>query len=77
ALACMDFSNDDRAQFAQLIGYSLNGAADLGYMPREILIAAEEMYYFGESELGARNAALRETLMELRDMVNKLFEIVE
>lgn len=31
-LATMDFSNDDRAQFAQLIGYSVSGWSDLSYV---------------------------------------------
>lgn len=31
-LACMDFTDDDRQQFAQLIGYSLSGYGDLGYV---------------------------------------------
>jgi len=31
-LACMDFTNDDRRQFAQLIGYSLSGYGDLSYV---------------------------------------------
>lgn len=31
-LACMDFSREDRQQFAQLIGYSLQGYGDLSYV---------------------------------------------
>ena len=31
-LAGMDFSNDDRCQFAQLIGYSLSGYSELSYV---------------------------------------------
>lgn len=31
-LACMSFSNEDREQFAQLIGYSLSGFGELSYV---------------------------------------------
>ena len=31
-LACLDFSNEDRQQFAQLIGYSLSGYGELSYV---------------------------------------------
>ena len=31
-LACMSFSDDDRAQFAELIGYSLSGYGELSYV---------------------------------------------
>lgn len=30
-LACMPFSDEDREQFAQLIGYSVSGFGELGY----------------------------------------------
>lgn len=32
AIACMDFTPEDRMQFAQLIGYSLSGYGDLSYV---------------------------------------------
>lgn len=31
-LACLDFSDNDREQFAQLIGYSLRGFGELHYV---------------------------------------------
>lgn len=31
-LGTMDFSNEDRIQFAQLIGYSLSGFSELSYV---------------------------------------------
>ena len=40
-LACNDFSNDDRIQFAQLIGYSLDGFGELSYVDDESYSAAE------------------------------------
>lgn len=40
ALARLDFTDEDREQFAQLIGYSLNGFADLSYVSDEAYDAA-------------------------------------
>ncbi len=37
----MNFSNEDREQFAQLLGYSVSGAADLGYFSEETLKEVE------------------------------------
>lgn len=34
ALAAMNFSKEDRQQFAQLIGYSVSGYGDLSYVTR-------------------------------------------
>ena len=34
-LACMDFTDDDREQLAQLIGYSFDGWSDLSYVSDE------------------------------------------
>ena len=34
-LATMDFSDDDRAQFAMLIGYTLSGFSELSYVSNE------------------------------------------
>ena len=36
ALAELDFSDDDRMQFAQLIGYSLCGFGDLSYTSDDV-----------------------------------------
>lgn len=43
-LAVMDFSREDREQFAQLIGYSHGGAGELSYMSDEVWHAAQEEY---------------------------------
>lgn len=40
-LILIDFSRDDRTQFAQLIGYSVSGAGDLPYFDRTVLDAAD------------------------------------
>lgn len=42
-LAAMDFSDDDRQQFAQLIGYSLGGYGELSYVDDEAYSTAEAM----------------------------------
>lgn len=42
-MAIMPFSNDDRQQFAQLIGYSLCGFSELDYVDDDAYNAAEEM----------------------------------
>jgi hypothetical protein len=41
-LACMNFTKDDRWQFAQLIGYSVSGIGDLGYHDRKALAIVDE-----------------------------------
>jgi hypothetical protein len=41
-LASMDFTDEDRMQFAQLIGYSVGGYADLSYVSDESYEAAEK-----------------------------------
>lgn len=40
-LAMMPFDREDREQFAQLIGYSVGGAADLSYMSKELIAEAD------------------------------------
>lgn len=66
-IACIDFTQEDREQFAQLIGYSLSGAGDLGYFSAETWEAAEEMYENGTTEKDARIKCLQETLNNVRE----------
>lgn len=40
-LAIMNFSDEDREQFAQLIGYSVSGFGDLSYVREESVVAAD------------------------------------
>lgn len=40
-LARMDFSIEDRMQFAQLIGYSVSGYGDLGYASKKSVAKAD------------------------------------
>ena len=41
-IARLDFSNEDREQFAQLIGYSLNGFSELSYVSDETWCAVNK-----------------------------------
>jgi hypothetical protein len=79
ALACMEFSREDREQFAQLIGYSFAGASELSYMSQEVLEAADKAYAYGAGANEARADALQDklTLMkqEMREPVRVLFGI--
>jgi len=43
SIASMPFSNEDREQFAQLIGYSVSGAGDLPYMSNDTYETAQRM----------------------------------
>lgn len=43
SIAGMEFTDDDRQQFAQLIGYSLSGYGDLSYVDDTAYEAAEKM----------------------------------
>jgi hypothetical protein len=65
-LAEMDFSAEDREQFAQLIGYSLSGFGELDYVSDATYDAAVRMHEAGESETDARIAALEDTLERAR-----------
>lgn len=42
-LAVQDFSDEDRMQFAQLIGYSVSGFGDLSYASDEVVAVADEI----------------------------------
>lgn len=43
-LACLEFSREDREQFAQLIGYSLSGFGELGYVSDDTYAVAEASF---------------------------------
>lgn len=66
-LACLEFPQDDREQFAQLIGYSLSGYGDLSYVSNGTYDAAAGMANDPElSELRARLEDLEGKLNSLR-----------
>jgi hypothetical protein len=50
ALSRMDFSDEDRMQFAQLIGYSISGYGDLSYVSDASYEAAEKSAHNIEGE---------------------------
>ncbi|EKF9218907.1 TPA: hypothetical protein ACMDRZ_002984 [Vibrio cholerae] len=66
-LACMEFSQEDREQFAQLIGYSLSGYGELSYVSDESYDAAENMVNGERNELEARNEALRKQMEQIKE----------
>lgn len=71
-LAALDFTDDDRQQFAQLIGYSLSGYGELqSYVDDEAYTAAAHMAD-GLDERDARIAALEQKVSEMREAVNML-----
>jgi len=63
-LAVMDFSNEDRMQFAQLIGYSLYGFSELSYVDDATYYAARKN---SGDPMADRLAYVEETLQEVRD----------
>ena len=72
-LARKDFSDDDRQQFAQLIGYSLAGYCMSGYVDDAAYYAAANVAA-GMEEKDARIAGLEQKLAELRAAVDMLRE---
>ena len=73
-LARMEFSDDDRQQFAQLIGYSLSGYCSLSSYVDDAAYYAAANVAEGMSEKDARIAGLEQKLSELRAAVDMLRE---
>lgn len=74
ALAVLDFTDDDRQQFAQLIGYSLSGYCSLTRYVDDASYYAAANVADGMTEEEARIAGLEQKLAELRAAVNALRE---
>ena len=79
-IAVMDFTDQERIQFAQLIGYSVDGFGSLSYVDDESYEAAERINCeLGVTEEQARNVVLRRQLGEarkgVRDAAVALFRI--
>jgi len=70
-LAVLDFSNEDREHFAQLIGYSLSGGADLSYVSNETYAAAQRMHEEGATDTEARLAVATDLLRKLREALRE------
>lgn len=79
ALGMMDFSNEDREQFSQLVGYSLSGFGGLHHVSSETYVAAKQMFEKGESEAAARIAYLSGELdalkAALKEPIARLYSI--
>ena len=67
SLACIEFTQNDREHFAQLIGYSLNGFGMLSYV-------SDETYYLAEKQRRPQDAELE--LVELRKKNAELEEML-
>lgn len=65
-IARLHFSNEDREQFAQLIGYSLSGFGELSYVSDETYETAEGMSATVD-ERDARIAHLESVLSAVRE----------
>lgn len=65
-LAVIYFPQEDREQFAQLIGYSLSGFGELSYVSNKTYEAAEYMFEMGVTEDEARIMYYEETLDAVR-----------
>ncbi len=79
-LAVQYFPNEDREQFAQLIGYSVSGFGELGYVGNETYETANAIAQ--DSEMSAEDARLQYleeclsvTRESLKILVPKLFKI--
>lgn len=70
-IACLNFSQEDSEQFAQLIGYSLDGFYELSYTRTETGEAAKHAYYEGVTADQARANAAEALLAELRAAARK------
>lgn len=73
-LARMDFTDDDRQQFAQLIGYSLDGYGELSSYVDDVAYGAAVRMAEGMAEPEARIASLEQKIAELREAINNLRE---
>lgn len=71
-IAKLSFSKEDRVQFAQLIGYSLGGFDELGYVSMEESDTAWTMHEQKVNELQARNIVLEQQLTESKRLVREL-----
>lgn len=71
-IACMEFSQNDREQFAQLIGYSLSGFGELGYVRNTTYDTAAVMAMPGLSESQAKIRVLEDQLARAREAVKQL-----
>lgn len=65
-LACLEFSDEDRQQFAQLIGYSLSGYGELSYVDDPAYHAAATSA--GKKDRDPTRAKLKHALTRLKQV---------
>ena len=70
-IAVMDFDKEDREQLAQLIGYSLSGFGDLGYVSDETFNAAVIMHERGVTADEARSIQREEVINMLKEKLRE------
>ena len=72
AIAALPFEQNDREQFAQLIGYSVSGYGDLNYASEESVAVAHQMCLpenNQKTEIELRNEYLNTELQKIKDAV--------
>lgn len=69
-IAMQGFEPEEQEQFAQLIGYSVDGYGTLSYVSDDSYAKAQNMSS-GMDEKDAEIAALKETLKEIRNQLRK------
>lgn len=79
-LAMVEFSQEDREQFAQLIGYSLSGFGELSYVSDATYAAAEAMSKSKKldsdtARIKALEATLEQARSAIREAATTLFRI--
>lgn len=71
-IAQTDFPREDRVQFAQLIGYSLDGFGELSYVnDYDYLVAQKTCQDKNISEKEARIEVLEKELADLKELLRK------
>lgn len=75
-IAMLDFSQEDREQFAELIGYSHSGFADLSYVSDEVWCIARDMHEKGLTEESAELEYLRGVVRKLMVKLGDIVKIV-
>lgn len=65
----MEFSQEDREQFAQLLGYSHRFTSELSYMRDEVLAAAMAEYEHPGQTPSSRETLLQDRLDALREQL--------
>ncbi len=73
-IALGDFTDEDRRQFAQLVGYSVSGYASLPYVRPEDADQAALVAKGGMDPKDARIKALEEQLAEYRRLARRAIE---